>query len=115
MLDYAINKKIITKCTLLKKYGINDLAWNKEDARVLINSIMKDKIGIIGGDVYDLTSGFKPLCDNWLCEPINFELEEEYYIRSKLKALNYIDNFPVLSEEKIVFSMTFTEDIYIGG
>lgn len=110
MLKQELREKIIQRSISLEKYGINDLAWSKENAQNLINSIMQDKIGILGGDVYKLTSDhLEPLYDSWFCEPATDESEKEYYFRSKFEALKYIENYPIQSEEKIIFSITFTE------
>lgn len=112
MLKQEIKDKITKKSISLEGYGINDLSWSKEDAKRLINEIMKDKIGILGGDVYKLTpKRLEPLSDNWSCEPSETESEEEYYSRSKSESLKYIENYPVEPEEKIIFSITFTEKI----
>lgn len=112
MLKQEIKDKITQKSISLEGYGINDLAWSKEDAKNLINEIMKDKVGILGGDVYKLTpKRLEPLSDNWSCEPKETESEEEYYSRSKSESLKYIENYPVEPEEKIIFSITFTEKI----
>jgi hypothetical protein len=112
MLKQEIKEKISEKSISLDQYGINDLAWSKKDAISLIGTIMKDKIGILGGDVYKLTSNrLEPLYDNWSCEPTNVEPEDEYYFRSKSESLSYIENYPVQPGENIVFSITFTEKI----
>jgi hypothetical protein len=105
-----IKKKIFQKSISLEAYGLNELAWEKEDAKYLINLIMDDKIGILGGDVYRLISNhLEPLYDNWACEPIKSETEKEYYRRSKIESLNYIKNYFVPPGENIIFSITFTE------
>ena len=58
-----MDNKNIVKAISLEGYGINDLAWSKEDAGRLIKEIMKDKIGIFGGDVYKLTpKAFRASC-----------------------------------------------------
>lgn len=94
----------------LERYGLNDLAWTKEDAQNFIISIMKDKIGILGGDVYELNpQRLVPLSDNWSCESNNIESDDEYYLRSKIESLRYIKDYPVGSGENILFSITFTE------
>lgn len=111
-MSHEIKEKIIEKAISLEKYGINDLAWSKEDAQALINSIMKDRVGILGGDVYKIESNrLEPLYDNWSCEIMKNESQEEYYLRSKIESLKYIENYPVQSEEKVVFSITFTEEL----
>jgi len=110
MLKREIKEKLAQKSISLERYDIDDLAWTKEDAENLINTIMKDKIGILGGDVYKLTATrLEPLCDNWFCEPAKAESEEEYYLRSKVESLRYIKNYPIAAEEDIVFSITFTD------
>jgi hypothetical protein len=112
MLKQEIKEKITKKAISLDEYGINDLAWSKENAKKLINTIMKDKIGILGGDVYKLTlKSLESLSDNWSCEPMEDESEEEYYSRSKSESLKYIENYPVEPGKNIIFSITFTEKI----
>ena len=114
MLNQEIKEKITQKSISLEKYGINDLAWTKGDAKSLINEIMKNKIGILGGDIYKLTSNrLEPLYDNWSCEPTSTESEEAYFFRSKSESLRYIENYSVQTEEEIIFSITFTEKIEI--
>ena len=112
MLKQEIKEKITQKSIPLEEYGFNNLAWNKEDAEDFIDKIMKDKIGILGGDVYRLTSThLEPLSESWSCEPTEKESEEEYYLRSKCESLKYIKSYPVQPGEKILFSITFTEKI----
>ena len=90
MLENKIREKIIKNSISLEKYGINDFAWTKEDAKNLICMIQKDKIGILGGDVYRLTSYLEALSDNWSCEPNRSESEEDFFVRSKEEYLKYI-------------------------
>lgn len=108
-----IIEKIAKKSISLEKYGLNDLAWSKEDAKNLIRAIMKDRVGILGGDVYKLTSNrLEPLYENWACEQAAIESEEEFFLRSKFESLKYIENYLVKPEESIVFSITFTEKFF---
>jgi hypothetical protein len=44
---------------------------------------------------------------NWSCE---FDDEKDGFLRSKIESQKYIENYPVQPEEKIVFSITFTEN-----
>lgn len=65
-----------------------------------------------GGDVYKLNRDrLEPLYDNWSCEPVDKETEQEYYERSKMESLTYIENYPVEDGENIIFSITFTEKL----
>ena len=82
--EQAIRDKILQNSISLEGYGINDLAWTKESAKKLINEIIDDEVGILGGDIYKLSHDrLEPLCDNWACEPNKTESDEEYYFRSK--------------------------------
>lgn len=110
MISDKLRQKIMNKVISLEKFGINDLAWHKRDVTNLINSLMGDDIGILGGDVYRLTGKqLQPTYDNWACEPNNQESLKDYYSRSKRESLSYIENYPIEDEENIVFSITFTE------
>jgi hypothetical protein len=112
MLNQTLKEKILKNSISLEKLGLCDLAWNKTDALEVIRSIEKDKIGILGGDVYRLNlSRVEPTYENWYCNPRERETEEEYYLRSKIKALQYIEEFQVNRGDPIVFSLTFTEEI----
>lgn len=112
MLNQEIKDKIFKKAISLEKYGINDLAWERKDIKSLIQEIINDKIGILGGDIYKISnSHLDALSDNWACEPNETESEEKYYFRSKIESLKYIKEYPVQREEHILFSITFTEKI----
>lgn len=112
MLDPIVKEKILERAIYLDKYGLNDLAWTKEDAQTLIRAVMKDRIGILGGDLYQLNHGrVEPLYDNWSCEPRGNEEEEEYYSRSKIESLSYIDSYVTDGDKGILFSITFTEKL----
>jgi len=106
-----IKEKIKKKSLSLERYGINSLAWNKEDAKNIIRSIEKDKIGILGGDVYKLTFNLEALSDNWVCESKELESEEEFYARSKHETFQYLSDYPVETGENILFAIIFTERI----
>lgn len=102
--------KVMKKAISLEKYGLNDLAWKKEDALELIKSLMADPIGILGGDVYKINADrLIPLYDNWSCDPIRNENQISHFERSKNDSIKYIEDYPIYSDENIVFSITFTE------
>ncbi len=110
MLKSEIKERIIKDAISLQKHGINDLAWTKKNAKTLIQELINDKIGILGGDVYNLHQNhLEALSDNWACEPNTTESEQEFYSRSKSESLKYLEEYPSGSET--LFSMTFTERI----
>lgn len=112
MIKDNLKQKILEKSISLKEIGLHDLAWKKEDAKILINSLINDDIGILGGDVYRIEADkFIPLSDSWWFEPIDGEEKEDFFTRSKLKSIDYIDKYPSNPEEGIIFSLVFTENI----
>ncbi len=112
MLQNHIKEKILANAISLNQFGMNDLAWEKENAKDLIISLMQEDIGILGGNVYKIKSGHLiPMYDNWSCNPQEKEKMKEYYNRSKIIALDYIGKYFVYPTETILFSIGFTENI----
>lgn len=111
-MDDVVFEKIRKESISLEKYGICSLAWEKENAKRLISLIINDNVGILGGDVYKVgIQKLEPLYDNWFCETKECETKEEYFYRSKIESLHYIENYQVFPEETILFSITFTEKV----
>lgn len=112
MIQKETKEKILQKAISLEKFGMRDLAWEKEDAKHLIMSLMFDYIGILGGDVYkvDLTR-IIPTYDNWSCEQKKEESKGDYFFRSKSETFEYINQYPVEPNEQILFSIVFDEII----
>lgn len=109
MLIRQIKDKILNNAISLTQLGINDLAWEKKDALRLIETLMQDEIAILGGDVYKVEGKkITPTYDSWYCDRVPSEKPEKYNTRSKLKALDYIKNYPE-KEQKILFSLVFSE------
>jgi len=78
----------------------------------MVQSILNDPIGILGGDVNRLSSHrLEPLYDNWYCEPLPQESEKSFFVRGKEKTLQYISTYPVKDGDDIIFSVCFTMDI----
>ena len=96
MIPALIKQKILEKGMSLDKFGMNDLTWEKEAAKNLIPSLLQDHIGILGGSVYKLDSGrLIQMYDNWSCNFDRKETRQEFCLRSKLQALDYINKYPV--------------------
>jgi hypothetical protein len=112
MINNDIKQKILENAVSLERFHINDITYQKEDAKKLIKLLIKDDIGILGGSVYKIDSmRLIPLYDNWACNPNEQETAQEYYMRSKETAFNYIDKYPVDFDENILFSIVFTVDV----
>lgn len=74
----------------LKSIGLNEVAWNYDDALTLIEHYENNKIFILGGDVLEKTDNeYRHNYDNWY-----FEKEYGSYKKSINKAKAYISNYP---------------------
>lgn len=118
MISREIEEKINKNAINLSCYCLNDLAWKKEDAINVVRSIMNDEIGILGGDVYKLIppDRFEPLYYYWACEINEGEAKKDFYERSKVESLEYIQRCPqfLIDSSSVVFSITFTEKVSIS-
>ena len=109
-MENKIKEKILKKAISLNRFGINELAWEKEAAKMLITSLLEENIGILGGDVYKMNlDKLEPMYNNWACNIYNNESKDEYFLRSKIQSLDYINNYPIHPNEKIMFVIVFSE------
>ncbi len=116
MIEENVKQKILKDAVSLSRFGVNDIFWEKENAKYLIISLMEDDIGILGGNVYKIDSKkLIPMYDNWFCESKQNETKKEYFLRSKLIAFEYINKYTIYDDEKILFSIGFTEFIDTEG
>lgn len=108
----SIKNKILEKAISLEEICLYELAWTKNDAINLINSLISDELGILGGDVYlDHCRAVSPLSDNWSAIQKTRESKNDFFQRSKLESLEYIERFPIASEGRFIFSLVFTDEI----
>ena len=49
-----IENELFKKIISLEKFGLHDLAWEKEEAVKIVQLLINENAGILGGDVYHL-------------------------------------------------------------
>ena len=87
----VISKELLKKGISLLSLGINEYAWNKDNIKDIFEELSKRKIGILGGDVYKIENEtIKMTFDSWY---MNKDSSEEFYQKSKLRALSYIEDY----------------------
>lgn len=107
-----LSQELVRTGYSLASVGANTLAWEKQQAELILTELMSQKIGVLGGDVYMISSGnFVPTYDSWYCERLEGEDEEAFHLRSKTEALDYIRGFLVRDDETIVFSLIFSKSV----
>ncbi len=88
----------------LHKYGTSSWGLTKEQALKAIELFHFERIAILGGDVYVIKKEFiLPNYDNWTCNPVKGESEEDFLERSINKAHDYIENYKSNFEETFYF------------
>jgi hypothetical protein len=90
MKNILFKNEIQEKAISLKKYGINDFAWKYDDINQILDILLSNKIGIIGGDVLD--KEFKYTYDNWSIEKTEVA-GENFVMFSIEKTKKYIENY----------------------
>ena len=92
--EQFIPPSLLQKGRQLAEIGLNEVAWLKQDALVLLKAFEDSEIVILGGDVYrDIGGKLISTYDNWYCDPEIGENEASYAPRSRQKAIDYIGNY----------------------
>ena len=80
----------------LRGLGINDVAFNREDATLALDLLQASATPILGGDVYSQRAARIELAyANWHSEPKSNETRAQFAERSCLEAKRYIADYPL--------------------
>jgi hypothetical protein len=106
-----IPKNLWKKGLKLNSWGINEIAWKKNDSLEVIDYLLQTyDVGLSGGDVYFLkNSELIPSYDNWFCDPLPSESIQDFNKRSLRIAKKYIKNYPINTEDNTLFSFVFSD------
>ncbi len=108
-LEYCLGQELLDKAIPLDSIGFNELAWDKKTVLEVLTNLIPLNVGIWGGDVYELIGDdIIPLSDSWYCEIEMGEDEKSFFLRSILHAQKYINDFPDIPEQKILFTLVLT-------
>lgn len=78
----------------LSQSGVKNWALACEDALVALNQLATLGVAVLGGDVYHEQDGTLELSyDNWYCDSVLGENEEDFVVRSIERARSYIKNY----------------------
>ena len=84
--------------------GVSDWALTKEQALSAFDSIEKEKMFVLGGDVYQMVSGApESNYDNWYCDRNEGEDEGSYLERCISKARQYVTQYQHPNGQKAFF------------
>lgn len=106
-IENFIDKSYIENGVSLKKLGINEVAFKKEDALKILGRLEKQNIAVLGGDVYVVKDNIiTPTYDNWFINRNN-EKWSLYVKKSIKKARLYINEYSY-AKKNIFFSLVIS-------
>jgi 23S rRNA A1618 N6-methylase RlmF len=75
--------------------GVRNWALERAEAIVALDELLALSVGVLGGDVYSISdTTLEANYDNWFCNPVSGESEDDFLERSIAKAKSYIANYP---------------------
>jgi hypothetical protein len=80
----------------LSSEGVNEVAWDKEDALRVVSMAANAGLPILGSDVWrvDPDGRWRASGDNWFSERRPFEAASAYVERSRAEAIAYLNRYP---------------------
>lgn len=92
----------------LKQLGILDIAWNWENAIMVIEYLSDHNYAILGGDVYRLNSGsLESTYDSWYQNKDITKSREQFVEVAKRKAISYINQYHESNGDDFYYSVVF--------
>jgi len=74
--------------------GIHNWALPEQQAMIALSHLEELHVAVLGGDVYQMDNGqLRPVSDNWYCDRMPGEPEQEFVGRSIRKARDYISGY----------------------
>src|SRR5690625_4975332 len=93
-LPSSFPSQLFEKGYSLEEIGFNEMAWKGKDVKRVIEFLVEEGFPILGGDVYTLKNEvFTPTYDGWFLNKDEGSSWEDFVLRSKEKALKYIDDY----------------------
>ena len=93
----------------LKKYGINEVAFDADTALSVISSLKGLSIVILGGDVYRWNGNeAEHTYDNWYVPECGNQLASVYLENSWKKAEGFINNYRRQNGEGFIYSLVLS-------
>lgn len=98
------NEDILSEGLPLQPFGVNNWGLTKENCLKAINKLRELSIPILGGDVMKLENKqWVYTYDNWYCDKLPNESNENFASRSNQLASDYVKNYSSQKDIKILF------------
>jgi len=100
--------KLLDSAKSLKQLGILDVAWNWENAIMVIEFLSEYNYAILGGDVYRLNSGnLESTYDSWYQNKDMTKPRGQFIDETKSKAISYINQYHESNGDDFYYSVVF--------
>ncbi len=108
--DFLSEELIDSSIDLNEQFGVNEIAWSHKDCSKVLDYCKDNMIGILGGDIYKITSleDIEQTYINWSCDPQPGESKEQYVYRSIEKSANEIQKNQTVD---FIFVFVFADKI----
>jgi hypothetical protein len=105
---HHIPDDLLQKGISLQFMGYFDVVWEKEDCIKVIEILIKKRILVLGGDVFVFQNNeFKPTDGSWFIESSSVIPTDDDLIRSKTKAIDYMNKFSNKNGRAFYFSIVY--------
>ena len=121
MTSVRLPRWLFSRAASLSELGLNELAWQPDDALLVVGLLSESDVAVLGGDVYAKRAGkFEPLYENWYVDKNAAELpsgfawgantsvaEQAEWLRDAIEIAATTANVDLI----IVFDVNFTRFI----
>ena len=114
-MDDILPDSVHRRARSLSSLGLEEVAWSKRDALVVLEEIDGLAVAVLGGDVYRISGEeLVPTYDNWSCGRELDESAVEFADRSRRVAVGYIDSHSVGEEAFFALVLEFGQAIELS-
>jgi len=105
-LPNTLPKKLINSAKSLEHLGIVELAWDCQNAVMVVEFLCEYNYAILGGDVYRLINGgLESTYDSWYLNKDVTKSREQFVEESKNKAIAYISQYHARNGDDFYYSL----------
>lgn len=91
MTSVRLPRWLFSRAASLSELGLNELAWQPDDALLVVGLLSESDVAVLGGDVYAKRAGkFEPLYENWYVDKNAAELPSGFARRSQVTAKDFL-------------------------
>jgi hypothetical protein len=96
--------------SMMEAFHTEDIALTADDAIAAAQTLVGERVAVIGGDVfYKTANGFELACATWYCKPAVGETVDAFVTRSVQETCDYVRRFPAVAGKTALFALVVTQ------